>query len=159
MPRSGCQDSLDQAGQRNDARFKGSALGANISIQAELIPERTSMSQQLLNIQVEIPATDLERAKNFYIDVFSFVLKEEKRYSIEFDNNIILVQSEGKKDPQPLSEKGILLNFWVDKINLIYKDLTDRGIAIESPPVEDKDRQYFYFRDSEGNINKVSQKL
>jgi catechol 2,3-dioxygenase-like lactoylglutathione lyase family enzyme len=113
---------------------------------------------------------DLQRAKQFYEDVFDapFVFEDENSAVFKFENTVINLLSvdaaPGLIEPAavaaPEAGSRLQLTIWVDDTNAVCAELEKRGVSLLNGPV---DRPWGMrtasFKDPGGHIWEVAQDL
>ena len=102
---------------------------------------------------------DIERAMRFYRDTLGFTVQEEQEDWVLFNEGVSLGLS-----PEPLPEASLALNsvivtLIVDDVETSYAELTQQGVAFFLPPTTEGGITFATFRDTEGNLLQLVQKL
>ena len=123
------------------------------------------MSKSNPVIYFEIPVNDLNRAENFYSNVFSFQFEKEIIDNYEmvlfpfYDNENGISGALAKGDVYKPTKNGIIIYFKTDNIDETLKKVVEQNGEILYPKTKNEKYGFFVaeFEDSEGNRIAIQQ--
>jgi catechol 2,3-dioxygenase-like lactoylglutathione lyase family enzyme len=114
-------------------------------------------------VWIGVVAEDLEAQRRFYRDVLGLQEMDAGESWIEFDMGSGRVFELLARDPivPQYATRGTVVGFAVDDIRAAAAELTTRGVEqvsdIEGGP--ESEQYWCYFRDGEGNLFEIAQKI
>ena len=101
---------------------------------------------------IEMPATDIRRAADFYKSVFGWNIRERGDGSTSFDDGVNEVSGAFVLGRPPSSEVGMLVYILVDNVAATVDKVVAEGGEIVQPIGADAPEITARFRDPAGNV-------
>ena len=101
---------------------------------------------------IEMPATDIARAAEFYSQVFGWKIRTRGDGATAFDDTTGQVSGAWVLGRPPASTPGLLLYIWVDSVAATVDVVVENGGDIVQPLGADAPEITARFRDPGGNV-------
>jgi predicted enzyme related to lactoylglutathione lyase len=101
---------------------------------------------------VEIPAVDIQRSAEFYMNAFGWKTRTRGDGSLAFDDGVGQVSGTWVLGRKPMTDVGLLIYIMVDDIQATVVKVTAAGGEIVQPVGADAPEITARFRDPGGNI-------
>jgi predicted enzyme related to lactoylglutathione lyase len=101
---------------------------------------------------VEIPAVDIQRSAEFYMNAFDWKTRRRGDGSLAFDDGVGQVSGTWVLGRKPMTDVGLLIYIMVDDIQATVVKVTAAGGEIVQPVGADAPEITARFRDPGGNI-------
>jgi predicted enzyme related to lactoylglutathione lyase len=105
---------------------------------------------------VEIPATDIAGASDFYKAVFNWPIRNDNHGNAAFDDSVGVVSGMWTSELKP-SESGLLIYIMVDSVGATADAIIANGGRIIQPPKGNSKEDTAVFSDPAGNILGIGQ--
>ena len=101
---------------------------------------------------LEIPATDVARAADFYAKSFGWRIRERTDGHLAFDDGVGEVSGSWVVGRSPASQPGLMLYIMVDSVQSTLNAVVENGGQIVQPIGGDAPEITARFRDPAGNV-------
>jgi len=101
---------------------------------------------------VEMPASDIARAADFYRKVFGWTVRQRGDGRTAFDDGVGAVSGTWVNGRRPASEPGLLVYIMVDSVAATLDAITRHGGEVVQPVGADAPEITARFRDPSGNV-------
>lgn len=112
---------------------------------------------------IGVVADDIERQTSFYRDVLGLRQLSDAEDYAQFDLGWPVMLEVLKRDPRrpQYDAKRFQIGFSTDDVHATFQRLVDRGVEVVTEPEggPDSDGWWAYFRDVEGNVFEISQRI
>jgi uncharacterized protein len=101
---------------------------------------------------VEIPATDIEKSRAFYVSVFGWKTRTRGDGSLAFDDTVGQVSGTWVTGRPPSASPGMLTYIMVDSVAKTIEKIVSGGGGIDQPATAIGTMTIAHFRDPAGNV-------
>ncbi|HLJ67883.1 MAG TPA: VOC family protein [Chloroflexota bacterium] len=101
---------------------------------------------------VEIPATDIARSADFYLQAFGWQIRRRDDGAMAFDDTVNEVSGTWVRGRRPMSEPGLLVYIMVADAAKAGEAVVAAGGEIVQPIDPTSPEVYLTFRDPAGNV-------
>ena len=101
---------------------------------------------------IEIPATNVNAAADFYQKVFGWHIRKRGDGSVAFDDAVNEVSGTWVTGRKPATEQGVLVHIMVDNIEFTIKAIENNGGKIVRPLGMDAPEITAWFSDLDENV-------